>query len=81
MYKRQEHACVGSWIAARCSAYRALVYIHHLVDILDTSDALVWHRFLERTVEMLREDRLEMCIRDRSRTVTIRQTAISRIGI
>ena len=54
-----EHACVGGWIAARRSANRTLVYIHHLVDILDTLDAVVWHRFLERTVEMLREDRLE----------------------
>ena len=54
-----EHTCVGSWIAARGSADRTLIYIHYLVDILDSLDAVVWHRFLQGTVEMLGEDRLQ----------------------
>ena len=54
-----EHTCVGSWITARGSAYRTLIYIHYLVDILNAFDAVVWHRLLQGTVEVLGEDRLQ----------------------
>ena len=54
-----EYTCVGSWITARGSADWTLIYIHYLVDILNAFDAVVWHRLLQGTVEVLGEDRLQ----------------------
>ncbi len=54
-----EHSCVGSRITAWGSAYRTLVYIHHLVDILNALDAVVWHRLFSQTIEVMGEDRLQ----------------------
>ena len=54
-----EYTCVGSRITARGSADWTLIYIHYLVDILNAFDAVVWHRLLQGTVEVLGEDRLQ----------------------
>ena len=42
-----EYACVCGWVAARRATNWTLVYVHHLIYIVDALDAVVWHRFLQ----------------------------------
>ena len=53
-----EDARVGGRIASRRAADGALVYVDHLIYIVHALDPVIGHRLLERTVEMLRENRL-----------------------
>ena len=57
-----EDTGVGGWIAARRSADRTLVYIHHLIYIVDTLDTVIRHRLLQTAIEMLGEDRLKSLV-------------------
>ena len=57
-----EDTGVGGWIAARRSADRTLVYIHHLIYIVDTLDTVIRHRLLQTAIEMVGEDRLKSLV-------------------
>ena len=49
----REYSCIGGRIGTRCPAQRRLVYIHHLIYIVQSLHTVIGQRFLQRTVEML----------------------------
>ena len=54
----REHSGVCGGIASWSASQRTLVYIHHLVDILNTLYAGVGHGGFQRTVEVLAQNGL-----------------------
>ena len=53
-----KYSRVGGWIGAWRTADRTLVDVDNLVDVVNAVDAVVGHRLLQRTIEVLRQDGL-----------------------
>ena len=57
-----KHTRIGGGVAARSAADGTLVYVHHLVYVVDALNAIVRHRLFQATIEMLREDGLQSLV-------------------
>ena len=55
-------SCISSRIGARNTPYRRLIYINHLINMLQSQNLLIGHGLLERMIEMCVENRVESFI-------------------